>query len=100
MASAAFHALAVGAMAGLVVGMMTRTTLGHTGRALRAGPAETAMFVLVQLGALARVAAALWTGPAAALLLASAACWSMAFALYALVYLPYLAGARIDGKEG
>lgn len=99
-ASAAFHALAVGAMAGLVIGMMTRTTLGHTGRTLRAGHAETAMFVLVQLGALARVAAALWTGPAAVLLVASAACWSVAFALYVLVYLPYLARARIDGKEG
>jgi uncharacterized protein involved in response to NO len=99
-ASAAFHALAVGGMAGLVVGMMTRTTLGHTGRMLRAGRAETTMFVLIQLGALARVAAALWTGPAAVLLVASAACWSVAFALYAMVYLPYLASARIDGKEG
>ncbi len=99
-ASAAFHALAVGAMAGLVIGMMTRTTLGHTGRPLRAGPYETAMFVLVQAGALARVAAALWMEPAAVLLVASAACWSVAFALYVLVYLPYLAGARIDGKEG
>lgn len=98
--SAAFHALAVGAMAGLVVGMMTRTTLGHTGRMLRAGRAETAMFALIQLGALARVAAALWTGAATPLLLASAACWSVAFAMYALVYAPYLASARIDGKEG
>jgi uncharacterized protein involved in response to NO len=99
-ASAAFHALAVGAMAGLVVGMMTRTTLGHTGRMLRAGRAETAMFALIQLGALTRVAAALWAGAATPLLLASAACWSVAFAMYALVYAPYLAGARIDGKEG
>jgi len=99
-ASAAFHALAVGAMAGLVVGMMTRTTLGHTGRMLRAGRAETAMFVLIQLGALARVAAALGMGPATVLLVASTVCWSVAFALYVMVYLPYLASARIDGKEG
>ena len=105
-ASAAFHALAVGSMAGLIIGMMTRTTLGHTGRMLKAGRAETAMFVLVQLGALARVAAALLNGQGglgglnAALLLVSAACWSIAFAAYALVYAPYLASARIDGKEG
>lgn len=97
---AAFHALAVGSMAGLIVGMMTRTALGHTGRPLRAGRAETAMFVLIQAGALARVAAALWTGPGPALLVASAACWTVAFALYVLAYLPYLAGPRIDGKEG
>ncbi|KQV90338.1 hypothetical protein ASD15_23815 [Massilia sp. Root351] len=102
-ASAAFHALAVGSMAGLIIGMMTRTTLGHTGRMLKAGRAETAMFVLIQLGALARVAAALLSGIGglyAALLLVSAACWSAAFAAYALVYAPYLASARIDGKEG
>jgi uncharacterized protein involved in response to NO len=102
-ASAAFHALAVGSMAGLIIGMMTRTTLGHTGRMLKAGRAETAMFVLIQLGALARVAAALLSavgGLYAALLLVSAVCWSAAFAAYALVYAPYLASARIDGKEG
>ncbi|KQW93546.1 hypothetical protein ASC94_13060 [Massilia sp. Root418] len=104
--SAAFHALAVGSMAGLIIGMMTRTTLGHTGRMLKAGRAETAMFVLVQLGALSRVAAALLNGREGldglhtALLLLSAACWSVAFAAYALVYGPYLASARIDGKEG
>lgn len=99
-AGAAFHALAVGSMAGLIVGMMTRTALGHTGRTLRAGRAETAMFVLIQLGALARVGAALWTGLGAGLLVVSAACWSGAFALYVLAYLPYLASPRIDGKEG
>ncbi|MYN10133.1 NnrS family protein [Pseudoduganella aquatica] len=102
---AAFHALAVGSMAGLILGMMTRTTLGHTGRMLKARRAESAIFVLIQLGALARVAAALldaaWAGPLhAALVLLSAAGWSTAFAVYALVYAPYLAGARIDGKEG
>jgi uncharacterized protein involved in response to NO len=36
-ASAAFHVLAIGAMAGLIMGMITRTALGHTGRPLRAG---------------------------------------------------------------
>lgn len=100
-ASTAFHALAVGSMAGLIVGMITRTTLGHTGRRLQAGRAETAMFALIQAGALIRVLA----GPApaawrSALLLASGLCWSLSFALYLAVYTPYLWRARIDGKEG
>ncbi|WP_218147359.1 NnrS family protein [Duganella sp. CF517] len=100
-ASAGFHALAVGSMAGLMLGMMTRTTLGHTGRPLKAGRAERAMFVLIQLSALSRVLSALgWDNAAGALLLVSAACWAVAFGLHAAVYRPYLANARVDGKSG
>ena len=99
--STAFHALAVGSMAGLILGMMTRTTLGHTGRKMAAGKAEIAMYVLIQLGAVTRVAAGMaplqWRN---GLLVAAGACWSIAFALYLLVYAPYLWRARVDGKEG
>ncbi|MBK4734927.1 NnrS family protein [Noviherbaspirillum sp. DKR-6] len=100
-ASAAFHALAVGSMAGLVIGMITRTALGHTGAALRAGAGETAMYALVQFGALARLAAAI--GPVSwrdgALMLA-ALTWSLAFLLYLALYLPRLCAPRPDGKPG
>ena len=100
-ASTAFHALAVGSMAGLIIGMVTRTTLGHTGRKLIAGRAETWMYALIQAGAVLRVAAGIapvdWR---AVLLAASAFCWSLSFALLLLVYAPYLWRARIDGKEG
>ena len=100
-ASAAFHVLAVGSMAGLILGMITRTALGHTGRLLAAGKSETLMYALAQAGVLARLAAAVGPGDwrNAALVLA-AACWTAAFALYLLVYAPYLFRARIDGKEG
>jgi uncharacterized protein involved in response to NO len=99
--SAAFHALAVGSMAGLIIGMMTRTALGHTGRALKAGAAETAMYWLIQLGALARLCAAV--GPAAAreaCLVGAALAWSLAFSLYVIVYGPFLWRERVDGKDG
>ncbi len=100
-ASAAFHALTVGSMAGLIIGMMTRTTLGHTGRPLKAGRKEAAMYWLVQLGAAARLLSAV--GPASlampALLLAGA-CWSVAFVLYAATYAQYLWRPRVDGREG
>ncbi|TDY35947.1 NnrS family protein [Janthinobacterium sp. 75] len=100
-ASAVFHALTVGSMAGLIIGMMTRTTLGHTGRPLTGGRAEAAMYWLIQLGALARLLAAV--GPAALvmpLLLAAGTCWSLAFGAYVCVYAPYLWRARVDGREG
>ncbi len=99
-ASAAFHALAVGSMAGLIMGMITRTTLGHTGRPLLAGKMETAMFVLIQLGAFARVAAALMPGFYKMGIMLAGTAWSAAFLLYLVVYAPYLMRPRIDGKEG
>lgn len=98
-ASAAFHALAVGSMAGLILGMMTRTTLGHTGRLLKAGRVEFCLYLLIQLGALARVAAALG-GAQLVLLTVAAVCWSAAFLLFAIKYAPYLYRPRIDGREG
>lgn len=100
-ASTAFHALAVGSTAGLIVGMITRTTLGHTGRKLVAGRAEVFMYSFIQAGAVVRVAAGMappdWR---AGLLLVSGALWSLSFGLLLFVYAPYLWRARIDGKEG
>lgn len=97
----ALHAFAVGVIGGLIIGMTTRTALGHTGRPLVAGRAETAMYLLVMVAALARVA-----GPLLAPTLtpqfyyASGIAWAAAFALYAIVYWPRLSQARIDGRPG
>lgn len=99
--SAGWHALGAGATGGLIIGMITRTALGHTGRPLKTGTAEFLMYLLLQFGALLRVLAALqWTAAYAELLVASAACWSLSFALYLAVYLPRLAAERVDGNDG
>jgi uncharacterized protein involved in response to NO len=88
-------------MAGLIIGMITRTALGHTGRPLVAGRVELAMYLLVQGAALARLAAALGLpGLHMGALLLAAACWTGAFLFYVGVYGPYLTRARIDGREG
>src|SRR3954454_25001732 len=47
--SVAIHALTVGGIGGLTVGMMTRTARGHTGRVLQAGNLEVCSYVLIQL---------------------------------------------------
>ena len=97
--SAAFHVLTIGSMAGLIIGMITRTALGHTGRPLTAGNSELAMYVLIQLGVIARMlAAANLMRPE--MLVAAAACWSAAFVLYVVVYAPYLMSPRVDGRDG
>jgi uncharacterized protein involved in response to NO len=100
-ASSAIHVLAIGAMSGMMIGMMTRTALGHTGRPLKAGRAELMMYLLVQGGAVTRFVASLNVGEYRnALLLLAASCWSLAFVTYLWVYGPYLASARVDGREG
>ncbi|ENO89956.1 NnrS family protein [Thauera linaloolentis] len=99
--TAGIHALAIGATGGLIIGMITRTALGHTGRMLVAGPIETAAYALVQLAALARVLTVAVI-PAAAIggIHAAATLWSLGFLLYLWRYTPFLLKARVDGKEG
>lgn len=98
--TAALHAFAVGAISGTIVGMITRTALGHTGRPLVAGGVETLAYVLVLAAALLRVAAALIPAAYLPLVVASAALWSAAFAIYFVAYAPRLVRPRLDGKPG
>jgi uncharacterized protein involved in response to NO len=99
--SLATHALTVGAVGGLVIGMMTRTARGHTGRVLRADRYETACYGLVLLAGVVRVGLPL-VAPAQTLpaVLASATLWSAGFGLYAIRYWPVLSRPRIDGRPG
>lgn len=99
--SFALHALTVGAIGGLTIGMMTRTARGHTGRPLKADGYEVAAYVLVQLSALVRVAGGLLLSSVyPATVIGSAFLWSVAFALYAVRYWPVLSRPRLDGKPG
>jgi uncharacterized protein involved in response to NO len=97
----AVHALTLGVIGGMTIGMMTRTARGHTGRPLEADRYEVACYALVQLAAVVRVLGGLAL-PAAYLqtVWISAACWSAAFALYTVRYWPVLTRPRIDGKPG
>jgi uncharacterized protein involved in response to NO len=97
----ALHALTIGAIGGMTIGMMTRTARGHTARPLRADGYELACYVLVALAAAIRVfGAMLLPGAYAATVVASGLFWSAAFALYAVRYWPVLSRPRLDGKPG
>lgn len=99
--SAALHVLAIGSMAGLIIGMITRTALGHTGRMLRAGKSEVAMYLLIQIGAIFRFVAAIHFGELRNIaLILTAVVWTVAFVIYLLIYMPYLTTPRVDGREG
>lgn len=99
--SFATHALTVGAIGGLTLGMMTRTSRGHTARPLVADGFELTCFLLVQAAALVRVFGGLALPVLyAASIQLSALLWAAAFGLFALRYWPVLTRPRLDGKPG
>jgi uncharacterized protein involved in response to NO len=92
--TAALHALTGGAMATMIVAVTTRATRGHTGRALTAGRATTAIYGLVTLAALSRVAAGIAFDAMMPLLTIAGAAWVAAFVLFLAVYGPMLLRPR------
>ncbi|MDX1606055.1 MAG: NnrS family protein, partial [Candidatus Competibacterales bacterium] len=80
--SAAVHAFAAGAMGGMILAVMPRVTLGHTGRPLTADGLTLALFAAVQTAALGRVGAILLPAVYQELLVFSGLCWIAAFALF------------------
>jgi len=95
----AIHALTIGAIGGMTLGMMTRTARGHTGRPLVADRYEVVCFVLIALAAAIRVFGGMWLpGSYVATVVVSGIFWSAAFTLFAIRYWPVLTRARLDGK--
>ena len=100
-ATAGLHALTAGSMGAMIMAVVTRVSLGHTGRLLVLPRFAAASYVLVHVGALLRVAAAVMGGRAAAsVLLTAGVVWASAFAWFAFVYAPILVSPRPDGKPG
>ncbi len=94
--SAALHALTAGAIATMTLAVMTRATLGHTGRAIETDGATLAIYLMVTGGALLRVAAPFLPNLYMALLTAGGTLWSLAFGVFALRYGPMLLMARVE----
>jgi uncharacterized protein involved in response to NO len=92
--SAAIHALTAGAVGTMTLAVMTRASLGHTGRPIVADRPVVAIYLLVSVGAALRVAAPFagdWYAPT---LVAGGFLWSGAFLLFAVRYAPVLWGRR------
>lgn len=102
--TAALHALTVGTIGTMTLAVMTRATLGHSGRTLTAGPGTTLIYALVTAAALCRLLAPIAGAHYVAVLWLSAICWSMAFGLFVLLYLeplvlsPRAARSRKQGR--
>ena len=93
------HLVAISAMAAMMLSMMARVSLGHTGRPLLVSNLLALSFSAVLLSGVARTLAVLLAKP---LLLwqLSGALWLVAFLIFIRVYLPILTSPRLDGRPG
>lgn len=99
-AQAPLHALTLGYFASMLVGMVSRVTLGHSGQPVTADATMWAAFCLLQATAVVRVLGELSLPGAGILLWLSSLGWLAAFGLWAAKYAPALWRPRIDGKSG
>ena len=102
-APAAFwlHALTIGAAATMILAVMTRASLGHTGRPLVVRPVIAVAYLLLTTAGLVRVfgfAALPIRYPE--VIVAAAFLWTAAFVLFTWIYAPILLAPRVDGKAG
>ncbi|MGQ4277502.1 NnrS family protein [Pseudidiomarina sp. E22-M8] len=99
--STAIHALTVGAMGNMILSMLARVSLGHSGRPLQPKKIMSLAFLLVILAAVLRVFVA-WFWPEATYqwYLFAGSAWIVAYLIYVVVYLPILTLPRADGRPG
>jgi uncharacterized protein involved in response to NO len=83
--AAALHALTAGAMATMIMAMMTRASLGHSGRGLQANTPTTVAYMILVGSVLSRV-----FGETEAAYIVSGGLWIIAFGIFSIVYTPIL----------
>jgi uncharacterized protein involved in response to NO len=99
-AAAWLHLQLAGAITMMILAVMTRATLGHTGRDIVAAPATVAAYVAILLAASVRVFGPPLVSDPLTAFAAAAALWVLAFALFLALHAPMLIGRRADGKPG
>ena len=93
------HVIGVAGFSVLILGMVTRTALGHLGRPLQTDRAMVASFVLMILAALLRLAALLPTAATTGLLHAATLTWVLALGLYLWRFFPLMIRPRADAVK-
>ncbi len=96
------HAFSVGGIGLVTIGMMSRVSLGHTGRDVFNPPASIFWaFLALIIGVIARVVLPLFNMELYVYWIAvSQVMWMLAFAIFVFLYAPMLVTARVDGKDG
>ena len=99
--SIALHVFTAGAMGLMILSMMSRISLGHSGRIIKPKTIITYAFIMAFLAAILRtLLIALWPSNTMHWLTLGIAGWVIAYLLYVLVYFPILTTPRPDGRPG
>ena len=98
--SGALHLLTIGAIAGLIIAMMSRVSLGHTARMLVAPRWMKLAYAAIIIAAVLRTLATYWPQAYLPLIDASVLFWLIAFGCFLVYYTPMLLRSRLDGKRG
>lgn len=93
--SAGVHALTAGGMTTMILAVMSRASLGHTARELKASPMTVGAYAFVTSGALVRVAASLSIGAYSVMIDLAGLLWGSALLLFLIVYQPVLWRPRL-----
>lgn len=99
--SAAMHCFTAGAMGGMILAMISRVTLGHTGRPLQPPKLMSLGYIAIIVGAILRVVFPGWfpDGSSWAIGLAGGL-WVLGYGIYVFYYGPMLVSTRADGRPG
>jgi uncharacterized protein involved in response to NO len=99
--STALHSITVGVIGGMILAMMSRVSLGHTGRKLIATPIMIAAFIAIILAAIVRsLGIAMLPEFTTQFWLLSGMFWCVAYGGFVWVFLPILSAPRVDGRPG
>lgn len=99
--SAALHSFTVGAIGGLILAMISRVTLGHTGRPLKPHSLVAVAYTFIFLAAIIRVVVSAWLPDLAHWGIGIAGgLWIFAYTIYIYFYAPMLLTTRADGRPG
>lgn len=97
--ASALHVLTVGAIGGMTLAVMTRASLGHTGRSLTASKRTSLAFLALGISAVVRPFAELLPDAYHLLLILSAAGWLVAFGLFVAEYGPILTSRKAKSRR-
>ena len=92
--ASSYHALTIGAFSTMILAVMTRASLGHTGRRLKATLGTTFIYVFITIASVLRVCEPFLNEYGNLLLSFSGIFWTLSFALFVFIYLPILSQPR------
>ena len=96
-----WHILTIGGMGGLILAMIARVSLGHTGRPLHPPKAMSLAFLLIFIAAFVRsFLPLLFPESIMSIYQASAGLWYLSFGIFIFHYAPMLLKGRLDGRPG